>query len=49
MGCRANGMSRKWNVTQIGCLAVKMSRKWDVAQKKEATSTKEELRLVHRK
>jgi len=34
MGCRADGMSRKWDVAQLGCRAVEMSRNWDVAQLK---------------
>jgi len=34
MGCRADGMSRRWDIAPLKSRANGMSRKWDVAQLK---------------
>jgi len=34
MGCRANEMSRNWDIAQLKCRATEMSRRWDVALEK---------------
>jgi len=34
MGCRANEMSRNWDIAQLKCRAIEMSRRWDVALEK---------------
>jgi len=36
MGCRANEMSRYWDIAQLKCRAIEMSRRWDIAQKNVA-------------